>query len=316
MLKCYGGMDDETAVSTPWQTALLNRLTATPHTGGGWGYRTSSSSSAEPTSLSCLALSTYAHEPNLWARGLSLLDNLQQSDGGVPVSSDAQSPCWPTGLSILAWNTQRTDGEDPFSMQVHRAAQWLVAARGGKVPLQPELYGHDSRLQGWSWVAGTHSWLEPTAYGVLGLKSAGMSDHVRTREGVALLWDRMFSGGGWNYGNTRVLGKTLRPFPATTGIVLSALAGETSDETIHKSVAYLTRELGTVRSPMSLGWGLIGLSAWNARPDQADHWLAESAADALTRDGSPLEDSLLLLAGADSHPLNQRERISARHSDE
>lgn len=309
-------MDDETAVSTPWQKALLNRLAATPHAAGGWGYRTSSSPAAEPTAFTCLALSAYGHDPSLRKHGLSMLDHVQQPDGGVPASSDAQSPCWPTGLSILAWNTQRSGGKDPFSLQVNRAAQWLVDSRAAKAPLQPDLIGHDTRLQGWAWVAGTHSWLEPTAYGVLGLKSAGMSDHVRTREGVALLWDRMFPGGGWNYGNTRVLGNTLRPFPATTGIVLSALAGETSDETIHESIGYLTRELQTVRSPMSLGWGLIGLSAWKARPNQSDRWLAESAADALTRDASPLEDSLLLLAGADSHPLIRRERVSARRSDE
>lgn len=309
-------MDDETAVSMPWQKALLNRLTAARHSGGGWGYRTPNQSAAEPTALACLALSAYTRDPSLWTHGLSLLGHLQRPDGGIPASFDADAPCWPTGLSILAWNTLRADGEDPLSEQVHRAAQWLVNARGRKIPLQPDVYGHNSRLQGWSWVAGTHSWLEPTAYGVLGLKSAGMSDHVRTREGVALLWDRMFSDGGWNYGNTRVLGRTLRPFPATTGIVLTALAGETSDETIDKSIAYLTRELQTVRSPMSLGWGLIGLSAWNAQPDQSDRWLAESAADSMTRDVSPLEDSLLLLAGANGHPLMQRERIAARHSDE
>ena len=36
-----------------------------------------------------------------------------------------------------------------------------------------EQLGHDSTLIGWPWVEGTHSWIEPTAWAVLALKSVG-----------------------------------------------------------------------------------------------------------------------------------------------
>ena len=164
------------------------------------------------------------------------------------------------------------------------------------MPDRPDILGHDTKLRGWPWVDGTHSWVEPTAYAMLGLRAARKYDHPHVHEAVRLLWDRMFTSGGWNYGNTRVLGNTLSPSPATTGIALSALAGEAPSTRVNVSVEYLVRELQHVRSPLTLGWGLIGLTAWDARPKEARQWLAESAAAAIHREPRPLEDALLLLA--------------------
>ena len=60
----------------------------------------------------------------------------------------------------------------------------------------------------------------------MALRAAGRASHPRVREAVRLLCDRALDEGGWNYGNTRVFANTLQPFPATTGIALTALAGE------------------------------------------------------------------------------------------
>ncbi len=124
-------------------------------------------------------------------------------------------------------------------------------------------------------------------------------DHPRTREAVVLLRDRMCPSGGWNYGNTRTFGRTLRPFPGTTGIVLAALAGDRDKASLESSIQYLIGELKHVRSPMSLAWGVIGLTECGVRPRAADAWLSESASSALARDVNPLEDALLLLADSD-----------------
>jgi hypothetical protein len=223
----------------------------------------------------------------------------QQDHGGIQSAPLSDSPCWPTGLAMIAWNAMGEDTQQHFDRAIERAAQWLVNIRGRAIPLRPDIFGHNSQLQGWSWVEDTHSWLEPTAYGVLGLRAANKDDHPHTREAVMLLHDRMFPSGGWNYGNTRTLGRVLRPFPGTTGIVLTALAGEHDNTSIEPSFQYLHNELRGVRSPMSLAWGLIGLTECGVRPREAEEWLAESAAEALKRKPQPLEEALLLIADSD-----------------
>ncbi|MCH9035418.1 MAG: hypothetical protein IID42_13100, partial [Planctomycetes bacterium] len=117
--------------------------------------------------------------------------------------------------------------------------------------------------------------------------------------------------GGWNYGNTRVLGKTLRPFPLTTGIVLTALAGQRRETRIDASIRYLSDAFTSLRSPMSIGWTLIGLGAWDARPSDAGEQLARCAAHT----EYPLlttERALLLLADAAS-PFPSFKTTSAHH---
>jgi hypothetical protein len=109
----------------------------------------------------------------------------------------------------------------------------------------------------------------------------------------------------------------LRPFPATTGIALTALAGDPElgdDSRVATSLDYLKRELTQVRAPLSLAWGLIGLTAWSARPEQAPQWLAEAAQQCLQREPHPLYDELLLIADADPCPLITE--VGAATSDE
>ena len=88
-------------------------------------------------------------------------------------------PCWPTGLALLAWSTDRIR----FRSQIEQATGWILAARGKPQPRSQQM-GHDSTLVGWPWVMGTHSWIEPTAWNVLALKAAGRaqsSAHSRSR---------------------------------------------------------------------------------------------------------------------------------------
>ena len=69
----------------------------------------------------------------------------------------------------------------------------------------------------------------------------------------------------------------LRPFPATTGVALAALGGESCEACIDVAIKYLTGELRRIRTPLSLAWGLIGLRAWGATPGEAEQWLEECA---------------------------------------
>jgi hypothetical protein len=164
-------------------------------------------------------------------------------------------------------------------------------------------FGHDPTLTGWPWVVGTHSWVEPTGFALLALRAAGMTEHPRVREGFKLLLDRALPEGGWNYGNTRVMSNTLRPFPEATGVALAALGGESPDTRIDAGIVYLKHELVRIRAPMSLSWGLIGLGAWNTRPESDQEWLAEAANRTLQRELNVEYAALLLLAGAEVCPL-------------
>jgi hypothetical protein len=111
-----------------------------------------------------------------------------------------------------------------------------------------------------------------------------------------LLLDRAIPSGGWNYGNAAVLANTLRPFPETTGVVLTALAGEPRSPAVERAIAFLSTELPRIRTPLSLGWGLIGLTALGARPAEAGTWLAEAIERSRARAANSLHDALLLLA--------------------
>jgi len=298
-----------------WHHTILERLKAARNTGGGWGYRSPSTPAAEPTALACLALASNGAVGTGCESGLAWLAELQNADGGVPITVGMSAPCWPTALAVLAWMTASAKGTfgsdvaNRYRAIAQRGANWLLAACGKVFTSDPIVYGHDTRLAGWSWVDGTHSWVEPTAYAILALRAAGPSDHPRVREGVTLLLDRALPDGGWNYGGKRVYMNTLRPFPGTSGIALAALAGEPPlhgapvDARIEAGITYLLNELPRVRSPMSLAWGLIGLGAWNRRPAEAARWLAETAAQTLRAPANNVHDALLLLAGRERCPF-------------
>ena len=263
---------------------------------------------AEPTALTCLAMRAHQVEANRWVHGLGSLARMQRSDGSIPVAGHVPSPGWPTGLAVLAWALANPDSPVAYADPIARAVGWLVKTEGAELSPRPDVFGHDRTLKGWGWADQTHSWVEPTAYGVLALRAVGRAEHARVREGVRLLRDRGFSDGGWNYGNTRVFSNTLRPFPATTGIALAALAGEPKNAQVEPSLRYLFKEMTHVRSPFSLGWGLIGLTSWGARPPEADTWVGEAAAASTARAMNTLEDALLLLAAGLSGPLTSERK--------
>lgn len=285
-----------------WQSELIQRLQNALRADSGWGYGADAPASAEPTALAALALAAYRTCGEERHRALTWLARVQHDDGSVASVQNIPSPPWPTTLAALAWK-QAGERPETFDRNVRNATTWILRSRGKPLEADPRVFGHDGTLTGWSWAPETHSWVEPTCYAILALRAVGQAEHERTREGIRLILDRAIPEGGWNYGNNRVLGNVLRPFPAQTGLSLLALAGEVSNTRIVAAIAYLSAELNRIRSPMSLAWGLLGLSAWGARPPGADAWLAEAAARQIARPPAPNLDALLLLAGAPECPL-------------
>lgn len=287
----------EVQANSDWRFPLLKRLEqcGTPHK--GWAYAQAGSVSPEPTALCALALASAGRAAPLVASALHTLASLQHETGAVPATPDAPHAGWPTAFALLAWTRCDVAGEGSFETPASKAVAHLLESRGRSAPVDPRLFDHDGTIPGWPWVDGAGAWIEPTAHAVLALRTVGLSDHQRVRDGVRMILDRSLPGGGWNYGNRRVIDNVLSPFPAPTGIALAALAGEPRDEHVERAIAYLHTALQRVRTPLSLGWGIIGLRAWDAVPPRAEKWLRESAIDHLSRPPAPYLDALLVLAG-------------------
>jgi hypothetical protein len=287
------------------QTDALALLAAGP-----CGYQAESAPAAEPTALAVMALAG-AGRAEQAVPHLEWLAANQTSAGLSPPFSALEQPGWPTAMAILASALVarcRRDlqvPDDPLAtnsnqrtsrFDLERATQWLIAAEGSSAKKSPE-FGHNARLVGWPWVVGTHSWQEPTAWSVLALKAQGRSEHSRTREGVQLLVDRLLDVGGCNYGNTVVLRQKLRPHIEPTGLTLVALAGETIDDPrIRRSCQYLESAITDETPPISLSYGLLGLTAQGRTPTNVDRRLNAAFDDALRRNRSPLALALLSLA--------------------
>ena len=258
------------------------------------GYAPTAAPATEPTALAALSLA--AHSKKSSAKpAIDFLLSIQSPDGSVGVRKNEPEPQWPTSLAVLAW--QAFD-KQAYAANIDRAVNWILEAKG-KAMEQTSDMGHNTQLVGWSWAEGTHSWIEPTAFHVLALKATGRGENPRTREAINLLLDRQLPSGGCNYGNTSVLGQTLRPHVQPTGIALLSLAREQDQGSrIAKSVAWLRKALSKETTPASLAWGLLGLAAHGVTVPNASNWLEAASRQVQSHDNSPHKLALLTLAAA------------------
>lgn len=231
----------------------------------GGKYRTDASA------WSVVALSAVSEGPNLLMPARASLAINQLETGAVPFSKNNQEAIWTTPVAILAW-----EGSNEFSFMKNKAVDFLLKTEGVHWKKKPDApFDHDTALRGWAWTSRTHSWVEPTALSLIALRVAGYEAHERVREGLRMMMDRQLSEGGWNYGNTKVFGKELYPMPETTGIALSSIAGVSPRASVDKSLNYLRSSVEKSRTPITLGWGLLGLSAYGERPDSAEQLITE-----------------------------------------
>ncbi len=271
-----------------------------------WGYRDGGSPAVEPTVLAGLALLASGEGPGSSPSGspassvsreaAAWLAGLQRGDGSLPAAPGPSMPGWATPHAMLLWG--RLGG---FEDRRRRARDWLLSVQG-----QPLVYavkdravlGHDPTLIGWSWVAGTHSWVEPTAMAIVALCGEGCREHPRVRRGLSVIVDRAIPGGGWNYGNNVVFGRVLRPQPGPTGIALLALAAREPLDcaVVPPALDYLRKALPAIRAAASIGWGVLGLKAHHACPPEAASWLEGAYEHCTGRPDATLGLSLLLLA--------------------
>lgn len=268
---------------------LLEALRSRELGSGGFSNRPGGEYRADATAWGTVALAAAGTGEDLLGPARARLASGQQEDGRVSVSPDHPEAFWPTPLAILAWQGSRTHREAQF-----RAVKFLLSATGVHFVKDPESpVKHDPSIRGWPWIANTHSMVEPTALSLIALQIAGYGESELPREATRMLMNRQLPKGGWNYGNTFVYGHELYPQTENTGLALDALAGSVLLQDVSRSLEYLQARLTSVRAPLSLGWGLLGLGAWQTRPRKAGLWLSESFA--LQTKYGPYDTTLLSL---------------------
>ena len=125
-------------------------------------------------------------------------------------------------------------------------------------------------------------------------------------EGLRLLLDRAFDGGGINYGNRYILGRATEPIPGPTALMLLALQGHGQQPRVAAAVSYLLRQAGDDLE--HLCWARIALAVHPDQPGVAetlprleDQIVAAQQQRCSTpwTQPSPLRTALLALALAD-----------------
>src|SRR6266436_1191549 len=157
-----------------WLDQTLDELAARPTI----GYLSGGSAAAEPTALACLAFVVHRRLKEA-RKAADALAAMQQANGEIAVRAGEQSPGWPTSLAICAWCAV---DRNVYGRRIELATGWLLSNRGQAVE-RSDNFGHNTELIGWAYAEQTHSWVEPTAFGVLALKAAGRGNDPATREG-------------------------------------------------------------------------------------------------------------------------------------
>lgn len=261
-----------------------------------WPYHAEGPGAAEPTAMAALALVAAGREEAARRAGDSLVDMQRRRAGSVGVTKLEEEPCWPTGLAICAWRAIEQATSADYGSVIDRAVSFLLQLQGKASEQQDEVVGHDTALVGWPWVEGTHSWLEPTAFSVLGLKAVGLGNHARVRAGVELLIDRQLPGGGCNYGNTSVFGQKLVAHLQPSGLALLSLSDEPLQSRIAKSTTFLRNAWPHATGTASICFAALGLAAMGEVPLDLDARLESLYDQQVAGSRSPYQLAMLALA--------------------
>jgi hypothetical protein len=281
--------------------ALIAQLREQQNADGGWGASPRQASNTESTALALMALAaTVPESTDARVRAERWLLSRQNADGSWRFTDDAPDASWATTLAVLALR-----GRVAAEGAARKALDWILEQKGAGISwrvrlreflLRRQSVELDPSLDGWPWARGTFSWVEPTAYALLALKANWPEQRPprvasRVREGEAMTLDRACPGGGWNYGNRRVLGEDLEPYADTTALALLALQGIRSDPAVEAGFRALQRLIDASSSGLALALAILCHRAWmrdapRLRPllearFESTHFLAETRTFAL-----------------------------------
>jgi len=238
---------------------LTKLLTAGRNADGGWGYYRHKISRLEPTCWAVLALTSAR---NNGAAAGKALRQWPSRDGLLLERAGGEPNYGFHGLALLALHAAALEHRDG-----NRALlDGLQRVKGLAFERSP-INRQDNSIQAWSWIDDTFSWVEPTAWCLLALKTCAKPwdariDPIRIRDAERLLVDRSCRDGGWNYGNSNMLGKELVPYVPTTALALLALRDRGSEPLVKQGLEFLEGHSTSERSAMALGLATRALRAY------------------------------------------------------
>jgi hypothetical protein len=77
-----------------------------------------------------------------------------------------------------------------------------------------------------------------------------------------MIFDRVCDGCGWNYGNSKIYGEALWPYPDITAIALLALQDHRDAEPVRRSLAALEKMVSNSGSGLALSWAILCFSIY------------------------------------------------------
>jgi hypothetical protein len=284
----------------------LSTLVACQNSDGGFPYFQGKRSSLEPTALAVLALES---ESALQFRSAAkqarnFLLSKQSSTGYWPITPEDKAPAWETPLVLIALNGDFSQRET-CRLGINRYLEiWAEPSNTAGVTLDP-------RWRGWTWYPPTPGWVEPTSMALIAvnkLRALAESKLLEERQGDGqrFLIDRMSPEGGWNYGNSYVLGQALSSILVPTALaVLAFLPISTYQDRINQALVFLERNLEKIYSGLTLAWCILALSAYE-KPVETPRKMLLSQWDKSAFLGNMAVLSLALLAlnsTHDKHPF-------------
>ena len=250
---------------------LEKRLLDAVRPDGGWGYYAGQPSRLEPTAWAAMALTAGADAIKTGVRRsamMRLVGAWQQASGLLLDPGSGTPNVGFSGLGLLAMDALGVPATDPVSGRLHGA---VVAAKGIQLQVENGPIKQNTMIQAWSWIDGTFSWVEPTAWCLLSLKKFATRDAaaaVRIGDGEAMLADRVCQSGGWNYGNSNAFTQDLRPYVPTTALGLLAMQDRRSTPAVARSLGWLEQHALTEPSSMALSLAAIALTVYDRPADK------------------------------------------------
>jgi hypothetical protein len=272
------------------RSGICDALRLARNADGGWAYHSGKRSRIEPTCWALLALG----QAETIAPDFDVLRRWPRKGGWLieTVGTPPNHAFNAIAALTLLYSPSDVALAEPL-------VRLLSASKGLRLPPDP-VVRLDSSLQGWSWVEGTPSWVEPTAWCVLLLRRLiarrpNPEAAERIRVGEQMLADRACRDGGWNYGNSNVYGQDLPPYVPTTALALLALQGRRIDAVV-RGLERLERDVFTERSVMALSLAVICLRIYGRPTAVPEEQLKTLLSERHVNAG--LDDDLLGLAMA------------------
>ena len=268
----------------------MKQLREVRNSDGGWAYRRGNRSRIEPTCWALLALGAQDTDLRVletWPRRSSWLIDGPEVPENYAFNALA-------ALTLLQHRGMTTE--------VSALVRNVIGAKGKVLPNSPNLRQNNG-IQAWSWVSDTASWVEPTAWSMLLLKKVrrhqrleGMEERIAA--GEALLFDRVCRQGGWNYGNTNVLGTDLWPYVPTTALGLLAMQDRRDHPVVQRSLKQMQVDIATERSPLALALALIVAHVFEMPSDDLQRQIGSLAEAPGSREPSVLSAAIVLTAAS------------------